>query len=187
MISTPLIVFTKQSLWLASHKDKKGIYIKKYKRKDLMWSRQNRGDFTPKTHGLVRISHKEKVLCEFRTSWRCCANFTQHKVSCEIFAQPGAVVFQRPYLPHFSSKSYTIWSVGFLTSQALKWYIECRKWTSESTPKVWRKTAAVVLCFLHSVFLCFSSLLLSFTWLVLMIQKAVKTLKLATNMIRSHC
>ena len=34
--------------------------------------------------------------------------------------------------------------------------------------------------------LCFS-LLLSFAWLVLMIQKAVKTLKLATNMIRSHC
>ena len=33
-----------------------------------MWSWQNRGDFAPKTHGLVRISHKEKVLCEFRTS-----------------------------------------------------------------------------------------------------------------------
>ena len=33
----------------------------------------------------------------------------------------------------------------------------------------------------------FSSLLPSFTWLVLMIQKAVKTLKLAKNMIRSHC
>ena len=42
-----------------------------------MWSQQNRGDFTPKTHGLVRISHKEKVLCEFRTRGRCCANFAQ--------------------------------------------------------------------------------------------------------------
>ena len=35
-------------------------------------------------------------------------------------------------------------------------------------------------------FLCFS-LLFSFDWLVLMIQKDVKTLKLATNMIRRHC
>ena len=175
MISTPLIVFTKQSLWLASYRDKKGIYIKKYIRKDLMWSRQNRGDFAPKTHGLVRISHKEKVLCEFRTRW--CVVRISHKL--------GAVVFRRPYLPHFSSKSYTVWSIRFLTSWALKWYIECRNWTSESAPKVWRKTAAAVLYFLH--FVCFSSLLLSFTWLVLMTQKAVKTLKLATNMIRSHC
>ena len=68
MISTSLIVFTKQGLWVANYKDKKGIYIKKYKRKDLMWSRQNRGDFAPKSHeqykvrnshshGLVRNSH----------------------------------------------------------------------------------------------------------------------------------
>ena len=75
--------------------------------------------------------------------------------------------------------------LGFLTSWYLKWYIECRKWTSGSAPKVRRKTAVAVLCFLH--FACFSSLLLSFTWLVLMIQKAVKTLKLATNMVRIHC
>ena len=53
---------------MANYRDRKGIYIKKYKRKYLMWSRQNRGDFTPKTHGVVRISHKEKVLCEFRTT-----------------------------------------------------------------------------------------------------------------------
>ena len=33
MISTPLIVFTKQSLWLANYKDKKGIYIKNTKEK----------------------------------------------------------------------------------------------------------------------------------------------------------
>ena len=33
MISTPLIVFTKQSLWLANYKDKKGIYIKKTQKK----------------------------------------------------------------------------------------------------------------------------------------------------------
>ena len=50
----------------------------------------------------------------------------------------------------------------FLTSWALKWYIACRKWTSGSAPKVWRKTATTVLCFLHSLFaslLCFSPLL----------------------------
>ena len=66
MISTPLIVFTKQSLWLANYKDNKGIYIKKYKRKDLMWSRQNREDFAPKSHGLVRNSHLHG-WCEIRT------------------------------------------------------------------------------------------------------------------------
>ena len=33
MISTPLIVFTKQSLLLAKYKDKKGIYIKKIQKK----------------------------------------------------------------------------------------------------------------------------------------------------------
>ena len=58
----------------------------------------------------------------------------------------------RPYLPHFRSNSYTVWSVGFLTSWDLKWYIECRKWNSESALKVQKKTAAAVLCFLHSVF-----------------------------------
>ena len=73
MISTSIIVFTKQSLWLANYKDKKGIYIKKYKRKDLMWSRQNRGDFVPKLHeqymvrnshlhGLVRNSHLHGIF-----------------------------------------------------------------------------------------------------------------------------
>ena len=124
--------------------------------------------------GVVRISHKLKVLCEFHTSWGVV------RISHEL----GAVVFRRSYLPHFSSKSYTVWSIRFLTSWSLKWYIECRKWTSESAPKVRRNTTAAVLYFLH--FVCFSSLLLSFTWLVLMIQKAVKTLKLATNMIRSQ-
>ena len=64
MISTPLIVFKKQSLWLANYKDKKGIYIKKYKRKDLMWSRQNRGDFAPKSHEQykVRNSHLHGIF-----------------------------------------------------------------------------------------------------------------------------
>ena len=144
MISTSLIVFTKQSLWLANYKDKKGIYITKHKRKYLMWSRQNRGDFAPKLHGLVRNSH---LLGLVQNS---------HLLD--------AVVFRRSYLPHFSSKSYTVWSVGFLTSWAMKWYIAYRKWTSGSAPKVRRKAVAAVLCFLHSVFLfaspiCFSPLL----------------------------
>ena len=46
----------------------------------------------------------------------------------------------------------TVWSVGFLTSWFLKWYIACRKWTLGSAPKVRKKTADAVLCFLHSVF-----------------------------------
>ena len=43
------------------------IYTKISKRKDLMWSRQNIGDFAPRM-GWCEISHKGKVLCEFRTS-----------------------------------------------------------------------------------------------------------------------
>ena len=70
----------------------------------------------------------------------------------KISHTPGAVVFRRPYLPHFSSKSYTVWSVGFLTSWDLKWYIVCTKWTSGSAPKVHKKTIVAVLYFLHSVF-----------------------------------
>ena len=137
MISTPYKVFTKaKSLWLVSYKDNKGNYIKKYIRKYLKWSRQK--------HSKIRTTHG---LCEF---WRCCAKFS-HK--------PGAVGFRRPYLPHFSSKLYTVWSVGLLTSWALKWYIVCRKWTSESAPKVRKKTAATVL-FASLHFACFSSLLL---------------------------
>ena len=64
-----------------------------------------------------------------------------------------AVAFRRPYLPHFSSKSYTVWSVGFLTSWALKWYIACRKWTSVSAPKVWKKTQLLSFVFFTLFFL----------------------------------
>ena len=90
-------------------------------------------------------------VCEIFAQW--IEDFAPWFPSCEIVPQLDAVVFRRPYLPHFSSKSYTVWSVGFLTSWALKWYIEYRKWTSGSAPKVQKKTAAAVLCFLHSVFL----------------------------------
>ncbi|KAL6347688.1 hypothetical protein AAG906_026217 [Vitis piasezkii] len=60
------------------------------------------------------------------------ARWSSNFARCEIVLQLDAVVFRRPYLPHFSSKS---------------------KWTSGSAPKVRKKTAAAVLCFLHSVFL----------------------------------
>ena len=53
------------------------IYTKISKIKDLMWSRRNRGDFTPR----MGCCAKFKVLCEFHTTWRCCANF---KVLCEF-------------------------------------------------------------------------------------------------------
>ena len=56
------------------------IYTKISKRKYLVWSRRNRGKFTPRMgcanlEGVVRVSHK------LRTSWRCCANF---KMLCEF-------------------------------------------------------------------------------------------------------
>ena len=56
------------------------IYTKISKRKDLKWSRRNRGKFAPRMgcanlEGVVQISHK------LHTSWRCCANF---KVLCEF-------------------------------------------------------------------------------------------------------
>ena len=136
MISTPYIVFTKSKAcdWLVT-RIRKEITSKKYIGKYLKWSRQKQRKIRT-THG----------LCEF---WRCYANF----------AQPGTVGFWRSYLPHFSSKLYTVWSFGFLTSRALKWYIACKKWTSGCAPKVRKKTAAAVL-FASLHFACFSSLLL---------------------------
>ena len=103
------------------------------------------------TNCSIRRTHKEQLWRTLQSLfWRCCAKIS-HK--------PGAVVFRRPYLPHFSSKSYTVWCVGFLTSWALKWYIEYKKRTSGSTQKVQKKTAdAVLFASLH--FACFSSLLL---------------------------
>ncbi|RVW59108.1 hypothetical protein CK203_104558 [Vitis vinifera] len=66
---------------------------------------------------VVRVLHKvrtTKVLC------KCCANFAQgshnqgvvrishNQGVVRISHKPGAVVFRRPYLPYFSSKSYTV-------------------------------------------------------------------------------
>ena len=105
------------------------------------------------------ISHQRRMgWCEIRTCMAGGAKFALAWAAVRNSHLLDAVVYRRPYLPHFSSKSYTVWSVGFLTSWALKWYIACRKWTSGSTPKVRRNTIAVVLYFLHFVFL-FASLL----------------------------
>ena len=62
-----------------------------------------------------------------------------------------AVVFRRPYLPHFNSKSYMVWNVGLLTSWALKMdFGKCSKSEKEDCS----------CCPLFSSFsLCFSHLL----------------------------
>ena len=143
------------------YKEKNGNLYKNIWRKDLKESVHK----YPSSHvGFARCM----VTCENLASWFRMLDFTVNAqlpstlnfarwssnfARCEIVPQLDAVVFQRPYLPHFSSKSYKVWSVGFLTSWDLKWYISCRKWTSVSSPKVWKKTAVAVLCFLHSVFL----------------------------------
>ena len=145
----------------AEYKVTKGIYTRKYQATNI-WEVDG------------ACVEKQSISKAFRkvpksTLWnfaRCFLhgakwpNFAPWRKSpCEmVFPWLDAVVFRRPYLPHFSSKSYTVWRVGFLTSWALKWYIECRKWTSGSAPKVRKKTAGAVLYFLH--FACFSSLLL---------------------------
>ena len=100
-------------------------FIQKYPKEKISCGvGKNRGKFAPR-----------KGVCEIG---RCCAKFSH---------TPRAVVFRRLDLPHFSSKSYTVWSVGFLTFWALKQYIACKEWTFGSTPKVPNKTAAAVLYF----------------------------------------
>ena len=79
-----------------------------------------------------------KVLCEFRITWSS-------------------------WLPKAISSSFQLQivhglkRVRFLTSRALKWYIVCKQWTSESAPKVQKKDAAAVLWFplLHCSFLAY--------------------------------
>ena len=47
-----------------------------------MWSRQNKGDFAPKTNGLVRNSHMLGWLCEIRTCMAGFAKFAHAWCSC---------------------------------------------------------------------------------------------------------
>ena len=57
---------------------------------------------------------------------------SQHFAKC--FLQLGVIGLQWLQLLRFNSE--TVWSIGLLTSWALKWYKECIIWTSESAPKV---------------------------------------------------
>ena len=75
--------------WITRRRMEIYTKISKRKRSRVELAKQRR--FRTK-HGLVR---NWKVLCEFQGVVR-------------ISHKPGAVVFRRPYLPHFSSKSYTV-------------------------------------------------------------------------------
>ena len=59
---------------------------------------------------------------------------SQHFAKC--FLQLGVIGLQWLQLLRFNSELHTVWSIGFLNSWALKWYIACIIWTSESAPKV---------------------------------------------------
>ena len=163
MISTAYIVFTKAKLVIGLLQGEERKLHQKIQKKI---SKVESAKTEENSHHVwgVRIFAHLRGVCEFRTPFaqlRGCANFAHHS---HTIRTPGAVVFRRPYLPRSSSKSYTVWSVGFLTSWVLKWYIACKKWTSGSAPKVPKKTAAAVLCFppcfsfLFFGFLCFSPL-----------------------------
>ena len=52
------------------------------------------------------------------------------------FLQLRVIGLQWLQLLRFNSELYTVWSIGLLTSWALKWYIACINWTSESALKV---------------------------------------------------
>ena len=58
----------------------------------------------------------------------------QHFAKC--FLQLGVIGLHWLQLLHFNSELCTAWSIGLFTSWALKWYIVCIIWTSESSPKV---------------------------------------------------
>ena len=59
---------------------------------------------------------------------------SQHFAKC--FLQLRVIGLQWLQLLRFNSELSTVWRIGLLTSWALKWYIACINWTSESTPKV---------------------------------------------------
>ena len=189
MISNPLIVFTKQSLWLANYKDKKGIYIKKIqkKRSHEEWTEQRR--FRTKVawtiHGakfvLAWIGGAKFALAwaggaKFALAWAGGAKFALAWAGGAKFAILSSL-YEWQYTTigtWFVSNSKPVPNMGFLKGDL----------HDEQNRASQSDSARLQKLLLSSVS---SSLLLSFTWLVLMIQKAVKTLKLATNMIRSHC
>ena len=89
MISTPLIVFTKQSLWFANYKDKNRIYTKKIQKKISHVESAEQRRFRTKVawtiqggnshlHGLVRNSHLHGA--KFALAW----HFRMNSTKCEI-------------------------------------------------------------------------------------------------------
>ena len=78
-----------------------------------------RKEFTSKIHN--KRSHVESAKqrrfhtkvawaggAKFALAWAGGAKFALAWASAKIVSQLDAVVFRRPYLPHFSSKSYTV-------------------------------------------------------------------------------
>ena len=157
-----------------------------------MWSRWNRGDFAPKTHGLVQNLHMLGWLCEIRTCMGCCVKFAHAWAAVRNSHMHGWLCEIRTCMVQLSFKGhiFLISAQNHTRFEALdSWLPEI--WNGISNVenglrKVLQKCKGRLQLLSFIFFTLFSSLLLSFTWLVLMIQKAVKTLKLATNMIRSH-
>ncbi|RVW63901.1 hypothetical protein CK203_055688 [Vitis vinifera] len=55
-----------------------------------------------------------RVLCEFRTSFAQAEGVVRISSVVRISHKPGAVVFQMPYLPHFSSKLSSVGAQAYL-------------------------------------------------------------------------
>ena len=98
VISTPYIVFTKAKLFIGLLQGEERKLHQKILKKI---SKVESAKTEENSHHVwaVRIW---KVVCEFRIM------FAQAEGVVRISHKPGAVVFRRPYLPHFSSKSYTV-------------------------------------------------------------------------------
>ena len=92
----------------------------------------------------VRISHT------IRTAKGGCAKFSHTWRSCLPKAISSSFQLQ---IVH----SLKLWILDFLRFEM---YIECKKWTSGSAPKVPKKTAAAVLCFPPCFSLVFFAFLL---------------------------
>ena len=66
------------------------IYTKISKRKDLVWSRQNRGDFEPRM-GWCENFAQGNVLCEFRTSSHKLKVLREFRTSLEQLSSEGHI------------------------------------------------------------------------------------------------
>ena len=71
-----------------------------------MWSRQNKGDFAPKTNGLVRNSHMLGWLCEIRTCMGCCVKFAFAWAAVRNSHLLGLLCEIRTCMVQLSSKGY---------------------------------------------------------------------------------